>query len=245
MNERITIDTIIEKLCPIEVLEDKIKEKVKPLEYGEKEFASSFPKRLRKFFNKKKIYRKGVTTTQTKNNSLYMSILTLLKPDFDKATNEDQIVMIDTLKSRLISLLKSVEWKDIFDKEYKTLGWKKRELISDIQRSEGSEIVFKFLSDQLYINIFLLDFEENQLYLFFNDANFIKHKKNIIVCRVDNSYEPILSTSHKGFWNHEMKELEKILKRTHRIFCPTVNLIKDQPEDKELIIHEFTNIKSR
>ena len=123
------------------------------------------------------------------NCSLYSSILTCVVEDYieysiDKRTN--------FINNFIIQILEDINKEKLYTKfNYRNLGWRKKKLITDIRNFENSNIVIKFLSDYLNVNIFIFDIKLSKIYVSYGEEEFNKYKKNYFITFYNDIYEPV------------------------------------------------------
>jgi hypothetical protein len=129
------------------------------------------------------------------------------------------------------------------DNGYKFYKWSQKELISDIENFNISTKLIQCVADIQNINIFVIDCENDKLYLYGGES-FVPYKKNIFLINIDNTndiYEPIYIEDNKfvAFNNDLILELvenpEKIIyKNIDTAKNNNINII-NEPLDKYLI----------
>ena len=130
------------------------------------------------------MYRHGVCHTDKLNGadiniSLYFSLLLIIKPDYKILPKEQQLQLIAKLSLKIINDLNSF---DLFKKyEYNIYGWTKNDLTTDIKKFICGRRVIKFLSDYLHLNIWILNFDTNEIMLSFSNNVINKYRDNIIL----------------------------------------------------------------
>ena len=154
--------------------------KYKPLLPDETEYAIKFPKAFRNEIFKKyqqKVYRMGIQQIGIKNKvyrniSLYHSIAVCLKTNFSNLTNDEQIDYVDAMRNKISYDFVRGNFFRKFN--YNELNWKKGQLLSDIKNYVNSEMVIRYLADYFDINIFVFDFLDDDIHLYYGKSQSLK-----------------------------------------------------------------------
>jgi hypothetical protein len=127
------------------------------------------------------------------NCSVYSSILTCIVENYIDNTID---IRMNFINKFVIQILEDIGKEKLYTKfNYRALGWKKKILINNIRTCENNEIVIKFLSDYLNVNIFIIDIPKNKIYVSYGEEQFNKYKKNYFFTCINDIYEPVLCNS--------------------------------------------------
>lgn len=183
-------------LLNIENINKKKNQVLNSLKLGETEILDSLPQNLKNLFdiNSLNLIRVGVLQNIPKYNnniSVLSSILTCLISNFNLKPLSEQIeyikYSIDYINKNFITL---------FDTEYKSLHWNKRELSEDLLAFKLHDRTLKVCADTFHINIFIMDMERDTL--FFSNTHFVPYKKNLFLINLkDNIYESVFFNEKK------------------------------------------------
>jgi hypothetical protein len=140
-------------------------------------------------------YRMGIKKTMKNeknkdvNCSLYSSILTCIIDNYIECNMDERINFINNF---IIQILEDINKEKLYTKfNYRTLGWKKKNLINSIRNFENNNIVVQFLSDYLNINIFIIDIQLSKFFISYGEKEFNKYKKNYFLTYYNDVYEPV------------------------------------------------------
>ncbi len=123
------------------------------------------------------------------NCSLYSSILTCIVDDYIEYSIDMRTNYINNF---IIQILEDINKEKLYTKfNYRNLGWRKKNLITDIRNFENSNIVIKFLSDYLNVNIFIFDIKLSKIFVSYGEEEFNKYKKNYFITFYNDIYEPV------------------------------------------------------
>ena len=154
--------------------------------------------------------------------SLYWSFLTCIIPNFYEKFVEDRINYINKL---VIKFVFEINTTSLYkDNKYVKLGWKKSNLIKNIQTCTIPEIVLQFLSDYFSLNIFVLNTDKGVVHSFFKENDLNKYKKNIFLLSINNRYEPIFM-NNKSIFDFEDLIYKVIIDHNKNLIrCPNIDL---------------------
>lgn len=182
--------------------------KLTPLQFQEIKPIKSLPPNLNQIFNEKYFHIGVLRNLNKLDISLYSSIIVCLKSKFHSQTLEFQIDYI----TKFIDCLKSNS--KIFN--YKKYNWNKSDIYNSLCKDFIGINIIKFVSDYLYINIFILDIEQDKLY-FGSGEHFIAWKKTIFLIKYnDNYFEPLYSETNMYF-QHKDTIIQYILSNKHLV----------------------------
>ena len=155
-------------------------------------YATTFPNKFKDLFTDK-FYRLGITVLdKDKNNiSFWSSLLSLIDKDFIIPFSSDEHSMISLFKNELLEqynknkltpLLKDMDKVDIRERF---------KLMPDI-------ITFQYIVDILDINIFVFDFETENISAVYNKDIMNPWKQTFLFAKYENVWEPIMLVKTKG-----------------------------------------------
>jgi len=177
--------------------------------------ASHFPSRIRVMFSGYEqivsLYKimQNETINNTEHNvSLYSGILFVLYDDFVTMSETEQIQLIHDLKTSLI--LGINRDRNFINFNYGSLNFTKVDLLTNIKNNVFGDDVLRYLSDFFEINIFIFDFEEQNVYTIYPEKMFVKYKKNIFLARSNGYYTPIIHRN-ESYWTSNMKCFEDFI----------------------------------
>ena len=145
------------------------------------------------------------------NMSLFTSILTALIPDFYKLDNKQQNDVVIHFISALDEFLDD-KYGELHYKVYKIV---KSEISAILQTYKITNIIYKLISDYFCINIFIIDNQENVLYVV--DRPEIHNKSICLILHNKTCYEPIKYDKEYFLPNEFFSYLSNIAKRLHPI----------------------------
>lgn len=179
------------------------------LKYKTQKNICDFPPRLKKIFDPfvKNIERVGTFDNNDKNTSLYFSILYCIFNNFETLDSTKQLDCIDKFQIKLSRDLCLYELYEKFN--YDSMGWKKQLLINSIREYKNNKMVIRYLADFLFINIFILNIQDDTLYAVYSDENFNVHKLNIFLVYYNELFEPLVYDKNK-LWSHQHDPCKKI-----------------------------------
>lgn len=168
---------------------------------GEMSNLEVLPDKLKSFIGQytEDYYRYGVVKEKKDkknckyNISLYYSIVLCIDKQFVDLTENERYVYLE----RLVGMMK-LNFDETY-KEYKyiKLGWTKKKLLQEINAYTNSHIIIKFLSDYLNVNIFIFDWNTEEVSVCYPEEYFNIYKPSIFLLLKDNFYEPIISSCSK------------------------------------------------
>lgn len=173
---------------------------LEPLQYQDFKKISYLPKKLSHIFNIKNDYlHAGVSPDDDINTSFFRSILYCFISTFLSYSPQQQTKVMINLVNKLKSDLLQSKFKKF---DYKKFGYTKYEIANNISDGILTGSIIKYVSDYLYINIFILDIAEDSLY-FGNGDEYIPYKKTIFLLKLKNKetvvYEPLYTENIKTF----------------------------------------------
>lgn len=136
--------------------------------------------------------------------------------------------MINTFRNHII---KSLTQGSMFDKNgYKEAGWKKNEVRDAIQRYKSNKQVLQYISDYLFLNIFVVSIVESRVYAVYPEPTFNTHKMSIFLSYYDEVFEPLELQGHLlvDYQNPVYKKVVNVSRQL--IGCMVANFTVDQPE---------------
>jgi hypothetical protein len=143
-------------------------------------------KNLADLFDGQNISRYGIINTKEMKVSFISAILTCIKPGFLLLSDKEQINYVTCIKNMLTSRFQGSAFKF-----YRNLDWNKKKLLIDIDNLDTSEEFIRAISDLFFINIFIIDIEEDTVDVFGGDK-FIPFKKNVFLIKHDrNTFESL------------------------------------------------------
>ena len=172
------------------------------------------------------VFRIGTKHENLINNkkcetSLYWSLLTCIIPDFYEKFVEDRINYINKLVVKFVFEINTTSLYK--DNRYIKLGWKKSNLIKNIQTCSVSEMVLQFLADYFSLNIFVLNTNKGVVHAYFKEEELNKYKKNIFLLNIDNHYEPIFINNKTTFDFNDLIFKVVVDHNKNLIRCPNID----------------------
>ena len=124
-------------------------------------------------------------TDENKIYSFYTCILSAFDNNFLKNSDEDKQKYIDCL----VTYLKCDISQDGFRQHgYSKLKWTKNQILDLIKKNDMSDKLIRYISDAFHINIFYIDFDDENKIKYTGDADFIVFKKILIMVKTKNQY---------------------------------------------------------
>jgi hypothetical protein len=134
------------------------------------------------------------------NISLYFSLLLGIFDDFKSLPKDQQIQCI---KKFVEKILLDISAQDLFKKfNYELYDWKKSELVDEIKKYNFGKRIIKFLSDYLHLNIWIFNYETDEINLSYCNNKINKFRDNIILFYDKGIYE-IISYNDKFILNSD------------------------------------------
>ena len=178
--------------------------KLEKLNFSDEKQITFFPTNLDEWFNiEDKYFHKGCLThfeplnvNYNINISLFSSIFTCLFDNFSNHLPNKQSVIIQDF----ILLLKKDSKKKFSEFEYKNkdTSFTSYDLIAELDNGVFGGNIFRYISDYLHINIFVLDVTEDNL-TYGNIKIFIPYKKTIFLLKFGDNYEPMYTKKKNIF----------------------------------------------
>ena len=124
-------------------------------------------------------------TDENKIYSFYTCILSAFDNNFLKNSDEDKQKYIDCL----VTYLKCDISQDGFRQHgYSKLKWTKNQILELLKKNDMSDKLIRYISDAFHINIFYIDFDDENKIKYTGDADFIVFKKILIMVKTKNQY---------------------------------------------------------
>jgi hypothetical protein len=203
------------------------------LYYGDKKELSNLPSNLNAIFSNISFNRVGVLQNVNipakKNISYVSSLLTLLVPHFIDLDKREQISYIQNF-IRFCNKNARTNYNNF---GYSDLGWKMRDFTSNIRNFNFGKDLLKYICDILYINLFIVDIEEDSL-VYVGDYFFNKYKKNLFVLKLkEDNFEPLMT--NKYYQTYKSSIIKKLINSTFLVERLDVNF-NNKHEDFEFKI---------
>lgn len=216
METRITIDILCKHIENLKSETDLNVKKIEPIQ------SHFIPENIKHIFgtflnNINKIsYDKN-------DNSLIRSIIFSISEDFRSYNTNQQSSYYSILKNKLMDDLDHL-YKIL---NYKSINIKKCELVKYIRDDIFNKVSLKYISDYFNINIFIIDGENQKIYLT-GTSNFkiIVHKPSIFLYYNNDEIKPI-TIFDKFIWNNTLcynQILNNYLKFIYDIYDNTVDI---------------------
>lgn len=162
---------------------------IKPLQQNSLQDITILPDFLDGIFNKfyTKLSRYGVLkyNDNQQNISLYTAVLTCIKDNFKVQTLSTQYNYVKQLNTNLVSFVNN----KFVDFKYKNYKWNKGDVVEQLKKFSPTKTVMKLLSDHLHLNIFMIDIDNDKLFIVDEISPF---KKSIILMLIDGGFfEPV------------------------------------------------------
>jgi len=134
------------------------------------------------------------------NISLYFSLLLGIFDDFKSLPKDQQILCI---KKFVEKILLDISAQDLFKKfNYELYDWKKSELVDEVKKYNFGKRIIKFLADYLHLNIWIFNYETDEINLSYCNNKINKFRDNIILFYDKGIYE-IISYNDKFILNSD------------------------------------------
>lgn len=155
-------------------------------------YSTSFPDKFKNIFTDK-FYRYGITVRDDENNniSFWSSLLTLLDKKFIIPYANDELIIINQFKSQLIEKYK----KQLLSSFLKDLN---KNDIRERLKLEPDIYILQYIVDILDINIFIFDFEANEIFVLYHGSIMNSWKQSLLFAKHNNYWEPIMLVNSKG-----------------------------------------------
>ena len=187
------------------------------LKCGTTKNINDFPEKLKKIFDPfiKECNRCGTTqTVSTSKNeneinlSLYYSILFCLLPEFRKFNEKQQAAYVTKLRDKLIIYASS---DDIFKKNnYEELEWSKKDVIKMLTQYKSNKVVIKLMADYFNLNIFILNINEDRLYVMSSNDSYDLFRSTIFLSYYEENFE-IIGYQNYFILNNESEPIKKLI----------------------------------
>ena len=162
-----------------------------------------------------KFYRYGITVyDKNKNNiSFWSSLLTLIDNNFIMPYENEEITMINSFKNQLVEKHKKS------NKNFDKFELKER------LKLEPDEQIIQYVIDNIDINLFVFDFDTNEISVMYRGDEMNTYKKYILLAKSKNFWEPIMCIKAKNenipLFNHSDNVIKKILASDIKYFNNT------------------------
>ena len=155
-------------------------------------YATTFPNKFKDLFTDK-FYRLGITVyDKDKNNiSFWSSLLSLIDKDFIIPFSSDEHSMISLFKNELLEQYNKTKLTPLLKDMDKVDIRERFKLMPDI-------ITFQYIVDILDINIFVFDFETENISAVYNKDIMNPWKQTFLFAKYENVWEPIMLVKTKG-----------------------------------------------
>ena len=162
---------------------------IKPSQQNSVQDITILPDFLDGIFNKfyANLSRTGVLkyNENQQNISLYTSVLSCIKDNFKVQTLSTQYNYVKQLNTNLVSFVNN----KFVDFKYKNYKWNKSEVVEQLKKFSPTKTVMKLLSDHLHLNIFMIDVDNDKLFIV---DEISPYKKSIILILIDGGFfEPV------------------------------------------------------
>jgi len=129
------------------------------------------------------------------NISLYSSVLAAIKKDYLDIPDKEHGIWIKKFMESAAGSLTT-------DNLYTELGYKKmirseKELLAEIKNCTNSDPVLFYISDYLFVNIFVLDVDKGSLRLYYTEEAFDEYKMNLLLHYKNGEYEPLFYNNNR------------------------------------------------
>ncbi len=211
----------------------------KCLNYRDTKITSDLPTKLRSYFDpfiKEFIRHSSLLklSSTNENISAYYCILKLCIPKFEEFTQQQQIDYIKCLREKLIAYVSNTE---IFKTNgYEKLKWNKKSIIQSLVQFKLTKITLKLMADYFSVNIFILNIQEDKLYVVSGNDFYDMFRFNVFVSLNNETFESLtyLKNGLLEYNNVLVKKIISIHKNIVILFDTNLN---ETTNDSEL---EFT-----
>ena len=191
--QTLTLDYIVSYICDDDIIDCKninIDKDIFPLKHNTTLNSIDFIK-FKDIFNNH-VDRYGIIQKNAKqeNISFYYSLLFILDDDFITLSDNDKIIFIKILKTKL----KNDILNNSLISKYNLLkvGRSKKILIEELKNNNINKYIIHILLFYFDINIIIFNFDNDNIYFYYNEDEFNKYKINIFIANSDDYYEPII-----------------------------------------------------
>lgn len=168
-------------------------------------FATNFPEKFKSLLTDK-FYRYGISVYDNENNniSFWSSVLTLIDKQFLIPYDNDENSFVNQFKTELINNFSKIKGSYLKNMDKTDL----RERF----KLEPDLVTIQFMVDVLDINLMILDFVSENIYVLYRKDMMNPWKQTIMLAKHNNFWEPIMCVKSKG--------------KTQRLFDYNDNLIR-------------------
>lgn len=135
------------------------------------------------------LHNEKINLTENVNISLYFALLLIIKPEIRELTKEQQIQHICKFTEKLLIDNSAYDFYKKYN--YSSYNWEKNDLILEIKKFIIGKRIIKFLADYLCVNIWVLNFESDEIQLAYCNDSLNRFRNNIIIFYNKSIYEPV------------------------------------------------------
>lgn len=118
--------------------------------------------------------------------SYISSILSIVDDSYILMNEDNKIEYIEFFLKKL-----QKESRGLFTKyEYQNYGWSIKDFCNNVKAFKANNKLIKYIADYLYINIFIVDIQNDKL-IYIGSEIYNKYKKNIFIKLHNTTYEPV------------------------------------------------------
>lgn len=229
-NNKLTLDKLVTYIQtitkPIEIQVDdsssETDEQKIDLNTGEMSNLTTFMIPLKKILDPhlEEYYRYGVHKNNKENITFYYSLLFCLDSIFLNIPESEKVIYIKKVVNKINNDVKHQY------KLYKSYGWKKEEILSDINNFTNSNISTLILSNYFNVNIIIFNQTNSSINAIYYEPEFNKYKSTVFMSLTDKYYEPIIDHQHRIFTHND--NMLKTLIENHKKSIIVPNAYKTQ-----------------
>jgi hypothetical protein len=199
-------------------------------------YSTNFPNKFKNLLNEK-FYRYGISIYDNENNniSFWSSLLTIIDKNFIIPYEYDELDLINNFKIQLIDKYS----KNLLDPILKKID--KTELRNKF-KTEINIYILQYVVDILDINMFIFDFEKENIYSVYHNKVMNPLKQTILLATYQNYWEPIMMIKTDGTiirtFDYNDQNIKKLLlqndikyfndNKIHKINYDIFDIIQDE-----------------
>lgn len=176
---------------------ESMKENFKKLEFGNYQNLSFIENEFNEILNEYSLnlirygvlHKETINYSEDNNISLHFSLMMIIKHDYKSLPKEQQLLCIQKFTEKMLLDISS---RDLFKKfDYQLYSWTRAELVTEIKKYTLGKRILKFISDYLFLNIWIFNYETDEIMLCYCNDKVNKYRNNIVIFYNQDVYEPI------------------------------------------------------
>ena len=104
-------------------------------------------------------------------------------------------------------------------------GWNKKNVLNLLKNHEVNNNYIYYICSYFHINLFIFDYNQDKIFVYYNDDKFNKYKFNILLLYYDKKFEPLIYLDQTKNFSHNSDILNKIL-NSSKLTIPKVGFTK-------------------